>query len=496
MPRHTHILATLLVLTGGAVVAQGKSLAEGATPAELPPASFEGRQYVDSDGCVYVRAGFDGAVQWVPRVTRDRQVVCGQTPTLQASAGGAARPAPAPAPETRVQAEPRTTVAAGADPEAPKSPARTASAVAAGADPVSPKSPAAQPVRRVQRQATAPKMVRQVPRMATTYAAPTQQIVVAGSHALGAAPHPVQGYGSLTHQGVPTIVQGSARDYLRGAHPSTWHRKAPRGPVFVAAPGHGHAGSVATCPPGHRCGPQTQHPMGGLGHVAVPQPYAPVAHGSHGGATQVIVQAAPNTRVAAAVPPTPPGFRPVWEDGRLNPLRGLPGSQAKIAGQVSGEKQLRIVRVSPEQQARRAATAAQVVVSAPQTVQQVPQHHAAPAPLYAWAATPSQAARPTVTYSTKSLSPRPSATVPQPVRRSAAAVTGRSVQIATFANPANAQRTAQKMAAQGLPIRIGTYRKRGQVMRVILAGPFASEAQVQSALGIARRNGFHSAYAR
>jgi len=84
--------ATFAILTSSSAIAQSSGV-----PAEFPPASFTGNQFVDSNGCAFIRAGISGTVNWVPRVDRRRNQLCNFQPTFDASETVAAAPAtPAP----------------------------------------------------------------------------------------------------------------------------------------------------------------------------------------------------------------------------------------------------------------------------------------------------------------------------------------------------------------------------------------------------------------
>ncbi len=121
------VLAAFLTLSASVFMAQAQSIADIGGPAELPPASFAGNQYVDSRGCIFMRAGVGGRVVWAPRLNSQREVLCGYPPTFGAPAApvavAEAPPAPAdvvtPAP---VDVRPAAVASVVAPPSAPRVP--------------------------------------------------------------------------------------------------------------------------------------------------------------------------------------------------------------------------------------------------------------------------------------------------------------------------------------------------------------------------------------
>jgi len=128
------VSVAVLAAVFGAASVEAQSVARVGGPANLPLAGFQGQQWVDSRGCVFLRAGYGGQVNWVPRVGRDRRAMCGYPPTgttraaievateaeMAAPAQVSQQPAPAePAPAPRVMAAVEPVIPS---PRAPPSP--------------------------------------------------------------------------------------------------------------------------------------------------------------------------------------------------------------------------------------------------------------------------------------------------------------------------------------------------------------------------------------
>lgn len=423
------------------VNAEAQALRDAGEPAEFPPSSFQGRQYVDSNGCAFIRAGIDGNVTWVPRVTRSRQLSCGFQPTLVARAAPEPAPAPAPAPTQRV-----TTTVAAAQPTTQTvrvSPAPQATSQAVRVT----------QVQRVQPTTVVP--VRRVP--ATTVSAPRAAPVLA-------APVP-------TAPAVQTSVRRVAT-----ANPNCGGSALSR--QYMQSSTH----SV-------RCGPQredhvTRVPAGAAPTAYVPRTAPAPNYAQQGYQTAQVVTphtiVAPRHVVRDQLRSTqgvsiPEGYKRVWMDGRLNPQR----AHQTFAGKA--QMDLMWTQTTPrrliDRQTGREVTALYPGLSYPHTsfdaqAQYGTHSHAAPA----------------VTVSSR--------TVPAAAAQPARAASHRFVQAGIYRTRAQAEVEAQRVARMGLPTRMGTMRRNGEELSLVLAGPFTSQDALNSAMNRVRGAGFGNATLR
>ncbi|WP_415183785.1 hypothetical protein [Phaeovulum sp.] len=79
------VLVIALVLGGGMA---GAGQAKLVDPQEMPPVSYQAAQFVDSAGCVFVRADDGATAIWTARLGRDGAQICGYQPTFERAAQG------------------------------------------------------------------------------------------------------------------------------------------------------------------------------------------------------------------------------------------------------------------------------------------------------------------------------------------------------------------------------------------------------------------------
>lgn len=456
------VLASLLA--SGPALAQN-IIAPKNGPAEYPPASYSGKQYVDSKGCVFIRAGFDGQVTWVPRLARNRSQVCGFQPT-QVAGATQARPAfarnnpveiTAAVPETSAVAAAQTAPAAvrAAPAATAATPVRTAPVVAPKPRPAQVASVAG-PATRVQPRYIAPAI--RVPAAPIVEAKPR---VVAPAQA---APRAVTGVSSpcrgLSSVGQQYMTRGTGGFDVRCGPQSDYVPYAVGGGAVVAAaprvvaPGYAAPSHGAGTLPSYEKRAPAKANQKGLFGTRKPQVVRTVtarttAQGGISPQARVLPEPVYKQRVLSQDVKVPRGYRPVWEDDRLNPRRA--------EQTLAGKKQMEMVWTN---------TVPRRLVP----VQVVPKGQAV----------------------SRYANPRVSSRSAAPKGRKAGALAGRFVQIGGFHTPANAQAMAQRLQAAGLPVKI----RQSGGGQVVMAGPFNNDRAVGAALSTARRAGYPGAFPR
>lgn len=428
----------------------------GSQPAEFPPASYQGKQYVDSAGCVFIRAGIDGNVSWVPRVSRSRNGVCGFRPTF---ANQVTEPLPAAPVQTAEVIEIAPEPVAAPVVVAPKPAPRR---VVTAAPKPKPK-PAPKVVRQ---QAQAPKIVEKEVQPAPQVLRTAQTATQGEAACQGASPLSSQ----YLRQGKYAVRCGPQEQAIVGSRIST--APAPRATTRrAAAPAKVAQAQPVRVSPNRRIVPR---------HVAV-------------------------NRVNTTNVQVPRGYKPVWSDGRLNPKRAeqtLAGHAAmsliwtstvprRLINQADGHDVTASVPLvypyTDYAQQQRELGQVTIVKRNGQTLKRIVRGATSivhPEPGQARVAT---VARQPV-FSSRSAAPK---AAPKATAKPKAEVAARGfVQVGKSSDKATAQRLAKKVQRMGLPVRVGVYTRNGQTSRLVIAGPFGNERQVNSAVKKLRTAGY------
>lgn len=472
------ILAATCAFTFSELSAQ--SLARNTGPAETPPASFKGNQYVDSKGCVYIRAGVDGNVSWVPRVSRSRKVVCGLSPSLGASAGTAVAAAPKPA----------APVVIGANSVSPKSPAAVA-------------APAVRAAPRTVASVLAPKPVQTVaskPAPRVVARPQVQRVNIPQPAGVAAPQRPVQSarvQAPAVQRVQPRVIRvapqtATTQPRRVAVQPRVAGSQTCRGASAISQQYIGRAGLPV------RCGPQA----GSLVTTRAGNVKSGTFRSPNG---QVMANVNPNARVvprhvyeqqqaARVTTPTPQGYRKAWTDDRLNPNRAnqtLAGkAQTDLVWSQTVPRRL-IVRSTGRDVTRSFPGLLYPYTSQAEQAQALRNG----AQIQRRVISSKGTAAPRKQVATKQRATRVVKQAPAP-RKQVQAAGKRFVQVGTFGVASNAQNTAQRLQRMGLPVRIGKFTRGGKQMRIVLAGPFGSSSHTSGALTALRNAGFRDAFAR
>ncbi len=432
------VSVAVLVTAFGVAPVAAQSVRDLGGPAEQPPAGFKGQQYVDSRGCVFLRAGYGGQISWIPRVSRDRRQLCGYGGSGGKVEVAEAAPAPAPVPKQPVaRSAPLDTVAS----------IKTAPKIRTAA-PVGSKVATADYV-------PAAPMIKQAPRRQVVVAAPTPQVRRPATPTELAAAAPVQRTTvqretQYAGQTVDTVPSASG---LRLACPAA-NPVAQRFEVYGG-------GSKIMCTTG--------------GSSLVGATFPRYVSGDLNGVTQGY-NVYTSTK-SSKEPGIPEGYHTAWKDGRLNVNRG----RQTVQGVVDQDE---IWTRTVPSELREGSTVKRkrlVVVVRPSTK--------------------GVAQESRVVVSTKSVPQTKVGAVRRVETQARVAPKTKSkggslVQVGSFGVASNADGAAARLSGLGLPVVRSKVNKGGKALQIVYAGPFGSAAEAQAALNAARRAGFGDAILR
>lgn len=455
----TRVIAlAVIVASTGVAMTHAQSLRNAVEPAEFPPSSYKGTQYVDSRGCVYVRAGISENVSWIPRVTRARQQLCNQTPTNAGAVASAASKAKAPDKPVQITLD------------APKASAPKATAAKAAVSVV--KSKVRKPV------VATPKPTAKPRRVAIAKPKPVRKPAVI---AAAAKPVVVRPAATIAKRKVVTAkpktsrvasvckgASASSQRYLGQARRGLAVRRGPQAQKYYTA-----RSNVAAVAPRTVAQPARRVVTNSRPQVA----YAGTSSLTINGATRVVPKHVLANRQNTQNLQIPEGYRAVWSDDRLNPMR----AEQSLAGQaqiklvwtqtvprrlidvtsgrdVTASTPLVYPYIDKANQTRNLGSVS-IVQRDGQVLKRVVRNARA-----------AQVRQPVV-------SSRSAPAVKPTFKRSAPKATAsRFVNVGTFDQQGNAQTVAKRIQRMGSPVRIGKYTRSGKTYRMVLVGPFGADA--------------------